>query len=79
MAIPILHDPKQIRKRVWYERWMRYLRDLREKDVPEDFIPEIGRYTHRMLNEVSAYGSISKADYAQESLEMAIVDLKEEC
>lgn len=70
----IQHDAKKIRKRIWYQRWMNYLDELEKGGVTKANLMSVGMLTHRLLNNVCAYGSITKADYAQESLRQAVLD-----
>lgn len=60
----------QVRKRASYYEWQQAIRFLGGNPSRA----EILKFIHSTLNGHSAYGSITKADYSQESLELAMSD-----
>ena len=60
----------QVRGRQSYQEWQDALKFLDNKPTKE----EIMKYIHNLLNNHSAYGSITKANYSQESLDLVLRD-----
>ena len=62
---------KALRKRLSYEEWMILSLWLDGEPSKEDIL----RRMHHLLNDHNAYGSITKADYSDESLDVAMADV----
>jgi predicted RNA-binding Zn-ribbon protein involved in translation (DUF1610 family) len=59
---------KQIRKRQSYQEWQRASQFLDGRPLKRDIL----KYMHGLLNGHSAYGSITKADFSSESLNLVL-------